>query len=299
MQANSKTAIGLVVAAGGLLILGVALYGSTKTDEVGVETSSDQVAQIQSSAVDELTLEELREALKRERNTALALTEIREELARERKARLALNTEIIELWAQLAEILTLYDPAQHGAVSESSETASKADLESEFAELWFDEQALIDQGMSVSEVKRLRARFDEVELEKLTARDRAARDGWSSSSRHSQELRDIQTRYREEIGDEDYDRVLYASGRKNRVRVSDLLGGSAAANSGVRVGDVIYSYAGRRVFDPSSLYVMTTQGEADEYVQIVVIRDNRPFRLTTVRGPLGTKLAHTSTAPGY
>jgi hypothetical protein len=238
------------------------------------------------------------EELERKRDAQLTLTKLREEFEQERAARLALGDELSELRQHLSEIRTHSDrnPTET-APQATSETNKNGDLESEFAEFWFDEQALYDEGLGVSEVNRLHQRFDEVELEKLAARDRAARDGWSSSSRLSQELRDIQTRFRKELGDEDYDKILYAAGLRNRVRVDDLLRGSVASDSGIMVGDEIYSYAGERIFNPSSLYILTTQGEADEIVEIVILRDGDLYLVTAQRGPLGTKLGHTRKSP--
>ena len=294
-----KTVIAIVAATSVVVSLSVALYWSSKTDEVDTSTSSHPVPQTQGPAAYKLTPEELREEFEHERNTRLALTELHEELELERNARFALSDDLNELRNQFSEFLTDSGHKQTEAMQQAaSEFTKKDDLESEFAELWFDEQALYNEGLSVSEVDRLRHRFDEVELEKLSARDRAARDGWSSSSLHSQELRDIQTRFRQELGDQDYDKILYAAGRSNRVQVDDLLGGSAAANSGIMIGDEIYSYAGERVFDPSSLYILTTKGEVGESVEIVILRNGSPYVINTLRGPLGTNLRHIRRPPG-
>ena len=230
------------------------------------------------------------------------LVALRDALEQERKARLAMARQIDELRAELAqrgsEPVLLAVGSAPGPVLGSPEPAEKVDPESEFAELWFSERVLGDLGMSASEIQRLRRLFDEVELEKLEARDRALRDGWSSSSRHSRELREIRERFQEEIGDGEYDRVLYASGRKNRVQVGDLLRGSAAANSGVEVGDVIISYGGKRVFDPTSLYIWTTQGEFGESVALEIRRGDEGVRLEVPRGPLGGKMQHFVGLPG-
>lgn len=229
------------------------------------------------------------------------LAGLRDSLERERTARLALARRVEGLREALekassATARTLESDTRRTVTS--SHPAEASDLESDFAELWFSEQALRDEGLSATEVQRLRRRFDEVELEKLYARDRALREGWSSSSRHYAELRDIRREFRDEVGDDDYDRVLYASGRKNRVRVLDLLRGSAAEDSGIEVGDVVYRYAGERVFDPSTLYIQTTQGRLGESVEIEVLRDDEIIALTIPRGPLGGKMLHFSVPPG-
>jgi hypothetical protein len=220
-------------------------------------------------------------------------------LESERSARIALAQQIEELREAIAQRQsTAARPASGPAPSELGDPNEVVDAESELAERWFDEQALRSQGMSESEIRRLRQRFDDIELEKLYARDRAAREGWSDSSRHYREMREIQDEFREELGDSEYDAVLYASGRKNRVRVQDVLHGSPAANSGLLPGDVIVSYAGRRVFDTSSLYVQTTEGEIGETVEVEVRRGNEIVLLEVPRGPLGVKMDHFKAPPG-
>jgi len=228
------------------------------------------------------------------------LAALRNELERERNSRLTLVRQIDDLWEALDEGQSgaAVQPAGGSTRRAVSQPRNAVDPENEMAEGWFSEQALRDQGMSENEIQRLRSRFDEVELEKLYARDRAAREGWTDSSRHYKEMLDIQSQFREEIGEHDYDAVLYASGRNNRVRVQDLLRGSAAADAGVQAGDVILSYAGERVFDPSMLYKWTKEGAIGESVELEVLRGGRIVMVEVPRGPLGGKMQHFATPPG-
>lgn len=233
------------------------------------------------------------------RGEQAALVTLREALEKERSARLLMAEQINQLREEL-KVQPSRSEAPRNRVAGRSDAPPALGVEtaSEFAELWFSDRALRDLGMSQREAEALRRQFDEVELEKLEARDRALREGWSSSSRHSRELREIRTRFREQIGEDNYDRVLYASGRKNRVRVQDLLRGSNAEDSGVEVGDVIVSYAGQRVFDPSALYILTTKGDFGETIRLEVQRDQEILRLVVPRGPLGGKMGHFAAAPG-
>ena len=228
------------------------------------------------------------------------LAALRNELERERNSRLLLVRQIDDLWEALAQGQSgpAAQPAGGSTRRAASQPRKAVDPENEMAEGWFSEQALRDQGMSENEIQRLRSRFDEVELEKLYARDRAARDGWTDSSRHYQEMLDIQSEFRAELGEHDYDAVLYASGRNNRVRVQDLLRGSAAADAGVQSGDVILSYAGERVFDPSTLYQWTKEGAIGESVELEILRGGRIVTVEVPRGPLGGKMQHFAAPPG-
>jgi hypothetical protein len=287
-----RSVIGVSAATGGLVSLVLALVwfprASAPVSPVPTQSPTQSPALAASDRVHEAshdlsdTIEELSEALGRERNKRLALAD-----------------ELQQLKQQVSEINKLTGQTSAGeAKSTDSESPSGEDRGSEFAQLWFDEKALYEQGLSVSEVRRLRLRFDAVELEKLTARDRARRDGWSTSARHSQELRDIQDRFRQEVGDEDYDRILFASGRRNRVRVADLLLGSAGDGSGLQGGDYIFSYAGERIFDPSALYILTTQGVLGASVELVIFRDGQTLHVWTLRGPLGARYDHLREPPG-
>ncbi len=228
------------------------------------------------------------------------LAALRNELERERNLRLALVRQIDDLWEALAQgrSRSAAPPAGGSTRRAVSPPRNAVDPENEMAHGWFSVQALRDLGMGENEIQRLRNRFDEVELEKLYARDRAAREGWTDSSRHYKEMLDIQSEFREELGERDYDAVLYASGRNNRVRVQDLLRGSAAADVGVQAGDVILSYAGQRVFDPSTLYQWTKEGSVGEGVELEVLRGGRIVRFEVPRGPLGGKMEHFVTPPG-
>jgi len=230
------------------------------------------------------------------------LADLRNELDQARRSRQVMARQIDELREKL--VLAEGGAAPDGVRSQPAgrrlavtQPAYEAETAPEFAELWFSEDALRELGLSGREAERLRQLFDDVELEKLEARDRALREGWSSSSRHSRELREISTGFREELSDADYDRVLYASGRKNRVRVGDLLRGSAAEKSGVEVGDIVMRYGGERVFDPTTLYLQTTQGDFGENIELEVMRDNEIVRLVVPRGPLGGKMDHFVASP--
>jgi C-terminal processing protease CtpA/Prc len=100
------------------------------------------------------------------------------------------------------------------------------------------------------------------------------------------------------VGDEDYDNILYASGQNNRIETERVLGESTADNAGIRPGDRIISYAGKRIFDESSLITLTAGGEAGENTRVEVLRDGEIVYLIVPRGPLGIKFAVIRVPPG-
>ena len=95
-------------------------------------------------------------------------------------------------------------------------------------------------------------------------------------------------RLREELGDEAYDRYLFASGSSNRVRIGRVMPGSAAEIAGLQNGDVVLSYDGRRLFDFTDLRVASYRGEPGESVTLEVRRaDGSIAQLVMPRGPMG------------
>jgi len=164
----------------------------------------------------------------------------------------------------------------------------------------FDREALLAAGFDPRDVDAFRARLDAIQLAQLELRDRAAREGWAGSSRHLRESRELAAELadtREDFGDELYDWMLYTTGRPNRVRVSDVMRGSAAEEAGLARGDVFLSYAGSRVFAAQDLREGTTRGAAGETTPVEVVRDDELVRVLVPRGPLGVTLQPSAREP--
>jgi len=77
----------------------------------------------------------------------------------------------------------------------------------------------------------------------------------------------------EELGPVDYDRYLYATGRSNRARVSDMLSHAPGDDAGIHPGDVILSYGGERVFSGMDINELSTRRRPDESIPVEI---NRP-----------------------
>ncbi|TQV67975.1 PDZ domain-containing protein [Exilibacterium tricleocarpae] len=93
---------------------------------------------------------------------------------------------------------------------------------------------------------------------------------------------------REELGDDQYDRYLYASGRSNRVRVNGVIATSPAEQAGLQRGDVILSYDGQRVFRMNDIIRLSHQGQKGETISLEIERaDGGRDTLYLPRGPLG------------
>jgi hypothetical protein len=143
-------------------------------------------------------------------------------------------------------------------------------------------------------------RKSELELKKLELRDNASREGYAGTRRHMEELEaltDSDISLREELGDDIYDRYLFASGQANRVRVASVMMGSAAEQAGMKNNDLILNYNDERLFDWTELQHATTQGDRSDYVNVTVVRDGVEMVLWLPRGPLGVRLTTTRVDP--
>jgi hypothetical protein len=92
---------------------------------------------------------------------------------------------------------------------------------------------------------------------------------------------------RSELGDNDYERYLKAMGRPTSVGIQGVLASSPGERAGLKPGDEVVAYDGKRVFDLRDLNTLTFEGTAGESVTVSVRRDGQTVHLTMPRGPLG------------
>lgn len=209
-------------------------------------------------------------------------------LQRERRAREALEAEVAALRASLAESEPSEVPGAETALDEG-ETPT-ADVAAEPDPAGFDAAALEALDLDAAEIRRLRERHEELELERLYLRDLARREGWLNRPRYRRELAALRQEALEQLGGRDYDAMLYATGRNNRVIVSRPLANSPAEVAGLRAGDAILSYDGKRIFEPRAIVEATASGERGSLTELRIERDGEELRLFVPRGPLGITL---------
>jgi hypothetical protein len=165
---------------------------------------------------------------------------------------------------------------------------------------WFNDQAMINAGVDVTEATRIRQLYEDVEMKKLYLRDQAIRDGTIGSEdyRNKQnELNNQLASLRDELGEDVYDAYLYAAGQPNRVIVLSALKNSPASQAGIQSGDTILRYDNQRIFSWNDLRTATTQGDLNTTVLVEVMRDGKPLNVYVPRGPLGVQLDNSSVAP--
>ena len=158
------------------------------------------------------------------------------------------------------------------------------------------EERLSAVGLPQSDVDRIVGYANRRELARLEVRNEGRRAEWSRAEIAAAQ-REVDQRLLEEVGADDYDRLLYASGESNRVYVVDTIGGSAAASLDLRPQDVIYAYAGERVFDFGQLIRLTESGQAGATVELEIRRGDRVIREQIPRGPIGARIAGVALDP--
>jgi hypothetical protein len=216
------------------------------------------------------------------------LAGLRAAVGAEREERAALAAEVAWLRDELEQMALLPPDVERPPQGPDATAAAAADTPESIGV--FEAARLIEQGISRDEVERLRDRFDSGRMDELYLNDQATREGWRHSARYRSELRDLRQGLRDEIGDDNYDLLLYATGMNNRVIVNDVLRASPAMDAGILPGDAVVGYDGRRIFNLFELKRATTEGKAGSTVAIDVVRAGEPLRIYAPRGPLGVTL---------
>ena len=228
-------------------------------------------------------------ALVNERDDGLRaeLEELRRDLEREAGEREHLERELAVLQGEVARlpVVSAAEPLAERARPAGDVPAGKR----------FDESALLAAGVEAEEARWLHERSDAYELERLYVIDRAQRDG--AGGRRRQQLNRLEAELREELGEELYDRLLYAQGKDNRVVVSDVLKRSPAEQTDIRERDVVLRYDDVRMFAPQELRRATMGGVAGESVPVELQRGRALIRVFVPRGPLGITLIRDSRPP--
>ena len=225
------------------------------------------------------------------------LGELNRLLQKEIRARQALEQKLEALSRQIADLESnseSFKATDAGPVENTGEAdVSGADNK------WFNEQALVDSGMTSSRAYELKTYFEQLELERLYLRDQSIREGWEREKLDEamQILADQENDLKSRLSESEYDAYLYASGQTNRVAVTSVLASAEAGTAGILSGDYIIRYDNQRIYSGFQLHEATTSGSINDSVAVEIERDGEILQFYVPRGPLGIRMNSVSVAP--
>ncbi|MEM9058044.1 MAG: PDZ domain-containing protein [Pseudomonadota bacterium] len=271
------------------LIAGVAIgarvAGTTPADDASPPIDSRALSGADLGTVDPASASDYADAIR-------SLNDI---VAQEAAERLRLEQEVGELRAKLDAM----DKRLEGTTGRQASATGRSDRQRNRGGV-LSEQSLIEAGFSAYEAEQLKAKVDQIEMDRLYLQDTATREGWRNQARYREEMLAINQRanaFREDLGDDDYDKYLYAMGRPNRVVVRSVLDQSPAQDAGIREGDHIVSYDGSRLFQQNEIRRLSSTGQAGATVPVDIVRDGRSLQVYLPRGPLGVRLSSATVPP--
>lgn len=152
------------------------------------------------------------------------------------------------------------------------------------------EERLAAAGFTRQQLESLDRLQVEIQMAQIELDDRARREGWINTPRYLEESDDLSTGrtvIRNALGDEMYDRYLFASGAPNRIAVTSVVETSPAQNAGFQNGDIVLRYAGENVYSSRQLVELRSSGQLGEPVRVEIRRNGELLELTMPRGPMG------------
>lgn len=156
-----------------------------------------------------------------------------------------------------------------------------------------DQESLMAAGISTEKADKLLRRMSQQEYERLELQNNIRRNKGAAANEYRKQLRELnQNRIslRSELGDNAYDKYLYASQQNNRVKVSSVMSGSPAESSGFASNDIILSYDNQKVLAWADIRQLTLEGEIGSYTNVDVLRNGERVSLMVPRGTLGVQL---------
>jgi hypothetical protein len=201
-----------------------------------------------------------------------------------------LQERIEELAAAALPAVSSPDPAVPDAGSAEAEPPADAPPAAASQTPWFRGERLAELGAPADEVERLEATAGRALMESIELSHRATREGWFRSQRYWTEVARQDEALRGEIGDADFDLILWATGRPNRVVIADLLPDAPGRRAGLQPGDVVVRYGETAIYRGDDLRVAAAAGNPRDWVEVEVLRNGERVRVDLPRGPIGARL---------
>lgn len=191
---------------------------------------------------------------------------------------------IIQLQEEIAWLETILD-----SLDDSSPKKSIGQATSPSREIWFDEQSLKNLSVPTATIANLKHAVEDISLQKLELRHQANREGWGRSRKLQQQIKALDEQLKSQLTPDELDLVLFATGRHNRVEVTDTIENSAAGIAGIRTGDIILSYDGQHIFEPLTLFKATADGSLGDMTEVIIDRQGEQLSVYVPRGSLGVR----------
>ena len=156
-----------------------------------------------------------------------------------------------------------------------------------------NQENLSAAGISNDEADKLLRRMSQQEYQRLELQNNISRNKGAASNEYRQQLRELNQNkisLRSELGDDAYDKYLFASQQNNRVKISSVMAGSPAESAGFASNDIILSYDNQNVLAWGDIRRLTLEGEIGSYTNVDVLRDGERMSLMIPRGTLGVQL---------
>jgi len=218
-------------------------------------------------------------------------------LDREVEERLRLEDEVAGLQARIARLEAALETGPPAAAPTAAAITGIGGGSNQEV----SEEAFLAAGFTPDQAAFYRQRHDEISMAQLYLRDQATREGWLRTRRFVDEQRALrqQLDQLEQGMDEDtYARYLYALGQPNQVQVRRVLASSAADSAGLKDGDILLRYDGRRIYQAGDLRRESRDGDPGEMVAVDILRDGQRIQTYVPRGPLGINMSSERTLPG-
>ena len=212
----------------------------------------------------------------------------------EREARLVLEEQLHGLYAELERFDSPEMDELLSTLAESGQAREQARLQRaerrERGGRMEDREdmrvgQLVAGGFTEGRARQILEFEDEIRMEALQAEFEARQNGenfnpWDRMSGYQADLR-------ERLGDADYEKYLTSQGGQASVTVREVIGSSPANRAGLRPGDQILSYDGKRIFTMNELRSMAFDGDPGEDVIVDIERNGQRMQLVLPRGPMG------------
>lgn len=145
-------------------------------------------------------------------------------------------------------------------------------------------QRLVEEGIDERDATEIVRLSEEYEMQWLQARYQARQSGQPANGNLRAELAQ---RFRENLGEENYEKYLRSVGQTTSVVIRNVLESSPAQSAGLQSGDEIISYDGRRVYNILELNQLTQLSSETGSVRVELIRNGLPVTVILPQGPIG------------